>query len=103
MTAIEFNSDDEYQRWRESHPHGFVINTTRPATRRYMVLHRASCTYISEPKHEKGPGGFTERNVQKVGAEDIESLREWVAVHGRLERTFSNECGRCNPTAGVST
>jgi hypothetical protein len=102
MAATVFKSDDEYQRWRENHPAGFVVNTTRSESARYMVLHRASCTHVSEPLHEVAPGGFTERSYQKIGAEDIESLRDWVAAHGRPDRTFSNECGSCNPTAGVA-
>jgi hypothetical protein len=98
MSAILFQTDDEYQRWRESHPDGYVLNTTRPESPRYMVLHRASCTHISDPSHENAAGGFTERSYQKVGADDVESLKDWIADHGRFDRTFSNECGSCKPT-----
>jgi hypothetical protein len=100
MSEITFQTDAEYQRWRESHPHGFVLNTTRPENTSYMVLHRASCKDISDPLHENAPGGFTERSYQKVCAVQIESLRDWVASHGRDDRTFSGECGRCKPTSG---
>jgi hypothetical protein len=98
MPYSTFRNDAEYQQWLASHPHGFVVNTTQPSTPGYMVLHRASCKHISEPAHENSPGGFTERDYQKIGADDIESLKDWVADHGRPERTFSNECGRCRPT-----
>src|SRR5262245_35570576 len=82
MSGIVFTADIEYQLSRECHPDGYVVNTTRPESPRYMVLHRASCTYISEPLHESAPGGFTERTYRKIGAEDVESLRDWVAAHG---------------------
>lgn len=97
VPAINVQTDDEYQRWRDNHPSGFVLNTTRPESARCMVLHRASCTYIGEPSRENAPGGFTERSYQKIVAEDVESLRDWVATHGRPDRTFSNECGTCKP------
>jgi hypothetical protein len=98
MTTETFETDEQYQRWREDHPQGFVLNTTRSASPAYMVLHRTSCTYISDPLHEKAPGGFTERDYLKVGADDIESLRDWAATHGREDRSFSSECSRCKPT-----
>ena len=98
MPAVEFESDAEYQRWRADHPDGFVVNARRSRSPDYMMLHRASCRHISEPSHETSPGGFTERNYIKVGALDIESLREWAARHGRTDPPFSNECSHCRPT-----
>lgn len=99
--AIEtFETDGQYLDWREDHLDGFVLNTTRTASPSYMVLHRASCTHISDPLHESAPGGFTERAYIKIGADDIESLRDWVAEHGREDRSFSSACGHCKPTSG---
>ena len=100
MPAVEFESDDDYQRWLAANPEGFVVNTTSKPSPKYMVLHRASCRYISEPSHETEPGGFTERQFTKAAAPDIESLRDWVSAHGRTDRSFSNECSRCQPTQG---
>jgi hypothetical protein len=97
MPVIQFQNDDEYRRWLDENPSGFVVNTTRPPSPDYMVLHAASCGYLREPSHETEPGGFTERGYTKVCAPDIESLRSWVEVNGRQNRSFSNECSRCHP------
>ena len=93
MSIQIFQSDEEYRRWLEAHPNGFVLNTTRPENSNYMVLHRATCAYVSEPLHEKSPGGFTERSYLKVGSDDIESLRDWVATRGRPDRNWLQKRG----------
>jgi hypothetical protein len=98
MLAQDFDSDAKYQHLLAEFPNGFVVNTTRAASPNYMVLHRASCDSISDPAPDTAPGGFTERSYIKVCAPDIESLRDWVALNGRQDRTFSKECGRCRPT-----
>jgi hypothetical protein len=98
MGAKVFDSDEEYFRWLVDNPTGFVLNTWRPSSPSYIVLHRASCRHISEPTHENEPGGFTERRYAKIGATDIEALRDWAAEHGRPDRSFSNECSHCKPT-----
>lgn len=76
MPAQTFQNDADYQQWLAGHPDGFVVNTRRGSSPNYMVLHRARCRCVSDPIHEAGPGGFTERQFIKVAADDIESLRE---------------------------
>jgi hypothetical protein len=95
MSAKEFASDNAYLCWLEDNPNGFVLNTRRPYSPKYMRLHRASCHHISEPTHENEHGGFTERGYVKICAADIEALRDWVAEHGRPDRTFSGACSHC--------
>jgi hypothetical protein len=95
MAVTEFQSDDDYYRWLANNPRGFVLNTWRPFSAKYVVLHGAWCRHISEPSHENEPGGFTERDYVKVGAADIESLREWSAQHGRPD---PSECSHCKPS-----
>jgi hypothetical protein len=98
MPAKVFTSDEDYFRWLTENSTGFVLNTWRACSPSYIVLHCASCRHISEPTHENEPGGFTERRYVKVGAADIESLRDWAADHGRPNRSFSNTCSHCKPT-----
>jgi len=96
---IEFLDDDEsYLRWLASHQDGLVVNTTRSRSPSYMVLHRASCPYITAYMGRASrPGGFTERGYIKVCAVDVPSLRAWARQHGRLDGSFSSECPRCEP------
>ena len=98
MPAQTFHTDADYQSWLADHPNGFVVNTTRGSSPNYMVLHSASCRYISNPTHESEAGGFTERGYTKVAADDIQSLREWVMTHGRQNGSFSSECSSCRPS-----
>lgn len=96
--AIEFNDNDEaYQAWLTAHPQGFVLNTPRIHTPDYMVLHRASCSSISNYTQMARPGGFTERQYIKVCGETVDALRLWVRHHGRPDGSFTGECGRCKP------
>jgi len=97
MPAHVINNDRDYQQWLSQNPDGFVVNTTRSRSPRYMMLHRASCRHISDPMHESEGGGFTERDYIKVVAQDVASLLDWIAANGRPERTFSSECGHCRP------
>jgi hypothetical protein len=94
---MEFENDDQYYKWLADNPAGFVLNTSRDCPPHYMVLHRASCRHISDPTHENEPGGFTERRYIKVAATYIESLRDWVAEYGRVDRSFSKACSHCKP------
>lgn len=98
MPAQTFSNDAEYQKWLADHPNGFVVNTGRAPSPKYMVLHRARCRYISDLVHEAEPGGFTERDYIKVAAVDLESLRDWVMTQGRPNGSFSSECSFCKPT-----
>lgn len=99
MNAKKFDCDKEYFSWMAENPNGFVLNTWQPSFPSYMVLHRTSCRHITETTHENEPGGFTGKRYTKIGATNINSLRDWAAEHGRSERSFSNECNYCKPTA----
>ena len=98
MPAQSFSNYADYRNWLAGHPDGFVVNSGRASSPNYVVLHRARCRHISVPVHEAEPGGFTERDYIKIAGDDIESLREWVMIHGRPDGSFSNECSFCKPT-----
>jgi hypothetical protein len=87
-------TDDSYRRWTAQHESGFVVNTRRPTSSDYMVLHRVGCSHISR---HANPGAFTEHDYAKVCAESIELLSSWTRDHGRPAGDFSGECGHCSP------
>ena len=90
-------NDDLYMDWLAANANGFVVNTRRARARQssYMMLHRASCSFIK--KSPWPDGGFTERGYIKVCAPTVDELRVWVKKHGREDGSFSNECGFCHP------
>jgi hypothetical protein len=97
-TATEFNNDEEgCLAWLAAHPDGFVLNLSRTCAPGYIVLHRASCSSISNYTRMARPGGFTERQYAKVCAESEGDLRTWVQRHGRPDGSFTTRCQRCRP------
>ena len=95
-----FNNDDSaYLDWLAAHPDGFVVNTRRPLSADYLVLHRATChTVRSYPGMAARPGGFTERQYQKLCADSVEALRRALSAHTRRPGIFSGRCPICAPT-----
>src|SRR5688572_2478223 len=97
MPATFDRSDAEYLAWIRENPEGYVINVNRVPTPEYMVLHRASCTTVTELHPPATAGGFTERDYIKVCAEGIAELSEWVKQHGSPSGSFSSQCLHCKP------
>ncbi len=97
MFVIFKNDDDGYLKWLQENQSGFVVNTReRIIDPDYMVLHNASCKQISKyPNMIQNPGGFTERDYIKICSDSINGLSEWVRNNGRLDGSFSKECGNC--------
>jgi hypothetical protein len=103
MSYIKFTNDKSYLSWIVEHPNGYVVNVRRNENQSYMVLHKSTCGTIQNLYRSAGAtdGGFTEHNYLKICAKDIEDLKTYARAHGRADGSFSKECGRCNPTAGV--
>lgn len=97
MEYTEFESDEQYYAWLADHPNGFVLNMRRKGQPNYIRLHRAGCSDIGMPAHENEPGGFTERDYIKVGADDVETLRQWAAAKQRPDPADGRQCGHCKP------
>lgn len=92
--AILFESDSVWLEWAEANSGGFVLNVRVWNDPEYVVLHRASCSLIVGVR---ATGAYTERSYGKVGAANIEALRQWVVTHRRPDGRFTKRCGRCNP------
>ena len=91
----KFTDDDAgYLRWISDHPEGFVVNIERGERPGYAVLHRATCTSISRDRDD---GAYTQRGYQKVVSDDLKSLRAFARSIGRVDGSFSKQCGLCQP------
>ncbi|HZP57047.1 MAG TPA: hypothetical protein VFC53_05780 [Dehalococcoidia bacterium] len=88
------DDDDEYLGWLDRHPHGFVINSTRPASASYLVLHAAQCTTI---RGRPTRGTYWTRDYVKVCAETTDALQAWAR---REFGSAAKACERCAPAAG---
>lgn len=97
MTIVFEDDDAAYQAWLSSNPHGYVINTPKSRPASNMVIHRSRCWSISQYTAMCREGGFTERDYIKICSESVADLRDWVRQNGRLDGSFSKECGHCKP------
>lgn len=94
--VLEFtDSDIAYLEWISQNSDGFILNSRRKITRRYMVLHAAHCPHVTKYKKYLPSGGFTERNYIKVCSPQRRNLLEWVRKH--KTKDFSSVCKHCIP------
>jgi hypothetical protein len=71
-----FRDDDQaYVRWRAANPEGFVVNSYREPSAKYLMLHRATCGHIASHKSE--PWHWT-RDWVKVCAPGRDELELWA-------------------------
>jgi hypothetical protein len=86
-----FQDDDEgYLAWAHQHPDGFVVNAERRPSPRYLILHRADCTFITRASQQ---GRWTVAYI-KMCAPEAAELKRWAStvVGGRLQ-----PCRWCDP------
>jgi hypothetical protein len=86
-----FQDDDTgYLAWVQEHQDGFVVNAERRPSPRYLILHRAKCTFITRASQQ---GHWTVAYIKVCGPEPAE-LERWAntVVGGRLQ-----PCRWCAP------
>jgi hypothetical protein len=91
MNAEQFDSDALYQGWLAENPRGYVVNSHRPPTATYVVLHRASCHTISGIP---ASGCSWTNQYLKVGATTKADALEWCRTSVGAHPTA---CGTCSP------
>ncbi|PKO21830.1 MAG: hypothetical protein CVU38_12630 [Chloroflexi bacterium HGW-Chloroflexi-1] len=70
-----FEDDDEgYLQWVETNPEGFVLNSERHPSARYLLLHRAICGTICTRKRTN----YTTTGYIKVCASNKKELEAWA-------------------------
>jgi len=78
------DDDDAYLGWIAGQRGGFVVNSYRRPTPRYLVLHRASCFTISTPSRTN----WTTHAYIKLCAQRRDVLESWIEEYvGRRPRT----------------
>ena len=92
MSIENFHHDERgYAAWFEANPDAFVFNNFGGRFSDDNVVHRASCVYLRQPRHE---GRRT--NIEKFCSDDLDGL---IAVADRIRASAGGWklCGRCNP------
>ena len=85
-----FEDDEAYLAWVERHPDGYVVNSTRPPTPSYLVLHRAGCRHVARVR---GDDRSWTREMGKWCSTDRAALDTWAeSAGGSLQ-----PCGHCKP------
>lgn len=87
------DNENGYQTWLAENPNGFVLNTERPPTPKYMILHTAQCKTISETSPHVRSDPFTSGDYLKVCATNPDDLRPWMKSKGAAE--FTKLCSKC--------
>lgn len=87
MLTTYIDDENGYSNWVKNHPEGFVVNSFRPPSPKYLRLHRSSCGYINSPLRTN----YT-RDYSKTCSESEQDLHDWAAdtVGGDL-----NPCRCC--------
>ena len=96
LPAIEefIDKDKAYTTWLTNHPEGFVLNCYHHRPQSFMVLHRAMCETISQPRGTTyQTGEFTGEQYFKVCSMGLDALHRWAYRHGRS--TMTSTCSQC--------
>jgi hypothetical protein len=85
------SDDQQYLTWIREHPSGYVLNSTRPPTASYLMLHRASCHTVSGKPTR---GDSWTRFYSKICSPDRAELEAWAkaTLGGRVK-----PCRFCAP------
>lgn len=94
-----FESDWDYLDWCATHVDRYVLNANRSLSPGSIVIHKACCRLITQPRPGADPGGFVEGQYLKVGAGTPGALRNWarkkrLAQSGKLDG-IARECQAC--------
>ena len=94
MSVLIPKTDSECQNWIKSNLVGFVANTYKVPSSKYMVLHTHQCRTINELASVASEDAFTNNGYTKICSESIQGLNNWLVENGF---SFSKECQKCNP------
>jgi hypothetical protein len=91
--VIQWFRDDEsgYLDWIRTHPDGYVLNCGRHPTPRSLVLHKASCPFISGTPP---PGNRWTIHYGKVCAGTITDIEQWAST---TVGALPSRCRICSP------
>lgn len=76
MDAVTFRDQEaQFRDWRRENPDGYILNTTREPSEKYLILHSARCWTING---EPSRGRYWTKDFIKICARDQREIDEWV-------------------------
>jgi hypothetical protein len=94
-SVLRFELDDVgYEAWIARRPGAFVINTTRPPTAGYLMMHLANCFHISVPDHRFTQSSWTGNDYMKFCAPRRQDLEAWSREEFGRD---PDRCSSCDP------
>jgi hypothetical protein len=85
--SLADDAHDEFQKWREQNPRGFVVNRKTTVA---GMLHRADCQHMGDFFWKPdGTSGLT--RTEKICAAERVDLDQW-AEGNRVRLTLCNDC-----------
>ncbi|WP_212844906.1 hypothetical protein [Catellatospora sp. IY07-71] len=90
MARTFHDEDAAFERWRDSHPDGFVVNHDPIPKASYVVLHRADCVRLRSSR-----GSNWTRTYGKTCAERLEDIEAWADA--TVATRDIHLCGFCQP------
>jgi hypothetical protein len=97
LVAVTFTDQDSaFERWRDRHPQGFIVNHARVPGPAYAVLHRADCVRLRVSR-----GANWTSTYGKTCGDTLEDVRIWARqTIGTLDL---HRCHFCQPPGPQSS
>ena len=90
---VYIDADDEYLRWLEEHPDGYVVNTNRSLSPGYLILHEARCGQLHRLDPRQARMTFEYVKVCSASREQLEKWANWT-LPGQPQL---HRCNFCRP------
>ena len=95
--ALLFNKgDEEYFKWMQSNPNGYILNTGKGNRTSAFILHKSNCTHITESKNFDGQA-FTMKDWVKIASNDITEIIEFCRKNKNKFIGEFKVCSTCKP------
>jgi hypothetical protein len=91
VTITFIDRDPEFERWRDEHPRGLIVNHYRTPSPSYLVLHRTNCVHL-RTQH----GSNWTSTYGKTCAEALDEIQLWA--RSQVGTTAFHRCAACEPT-----
>lgn len=92
------HNGQDYKKWIESHPHGYVVNSPRSSfdhkNLNGTVLHKATCGMIRAFARNT-PESYVEFDFIKVCGDNMESFKQWKEAIDGIKKV--SVCRLCRP------